>query len=624
MFMKKTLKKIIAGAMALTFLGTAFPVTEMVAKAAETAKTVNTEPIYYWYRPQNSDDIPKDTTFRILIIDQVSPATFEFRDQSMEFYGGKEYYYLSKNYTRLGNNFEMSVTHLSGDVKYQIDFGADEFFTVGDLNTPYARRLKEVTKGTERDADGYTGWIDGSMYKRHKSINSSNVEENSPLIRLSSTEKGFSRTRNCYQMMYWNANTAVITDFATINSRLQNEYQYMFGQTDIFEFVVNPKDPAGENKAYTQENSYLSHIMNAGTKNNAGDMDEALYFSYFNQNVWNAETASISSYIKKVTSSYANQGYYNVYNIPSEVSGPHWTWQRKGNVQQFLYYDEYSAFLKNPTTLGILRASTADLTNEIEFRNRKTSDTRDGFTRPALTNGLLKLPKIYIGVPNRGISEMKPNNGSSNTYTVPEKGTELIANNTYLRADRKLVVNKGCTLVISGWLILHGELEVNGGTVIVDSGGAIVYLDRDANQNNAFGKDIILKNCTFIIMDGGKVVANRIEMNNSNIINYGLFMSNWDSRSNSNIEFRRYSTGYESVSRVYPSCRLSNNKFIETNKDNGYPKELTIERGSSYPGNGGISGNTSRIIVSDMANKYNVHSDSTFQHIKSETYYEKQ
>ena len=624
MFMKKkAIKRFVAGLMGAVFFTTAFPLTEMTAKAE-----VNTDPIYYWYRPQNSDDIPKDTTFRILLLDEVEGRNEDFtiENTTVKLTGGKEYYYLKNNYSHsTGGNLELAPTHITGDLKYQIDYGADEFFTVGDLDTPYARRLNEVAKGTARDADGYTGWIDTDLYTRHKSKNSAGTQENSPLIRISTTNSFKAGIPlNC---LFWNNTWGILTDTTTINNNLQNNFVHMQGQTDIFEFVVNPDNVAGENKAYTQESSYISYFTNKEGKGNGQDYDCALYFQYLDSNIWNYEVGALNKTLNdKIKFYYTGNGSgVSVSNIPATATGHNWTWARSGSDTGYYTSYEFGQIRSNLVMLGTVTISTTAMTGELNFRYRAKRDERGQYNPEALANGLLKLPKIYIGVPNRGVSELKPNNGSTNTFTVPENQTELIANNTYLRADRKLVVKKGSTLIVSGWLILHGELEVDGGTVIVDSGGTIVYLDRNINYNNAFSRDICLKNCTFIIMDGGKVVSNRFDMNNSTIINYGLFMSNWDKRVNSNYEGRRYSTCYESVNRIYPSYALAKKTFIKTNEGNGYPDRVILERGTYFPGNYKISGNTSKIIVSDMANKYNASCDySDSQHIKPQTYYEKQ
>ena len=619
------LRKLTAAVMGTVFFFTAFPVTEM-AKAE-----VKTDPIYYWYKPQSSDDIPKDTTFRILMIDQVQGgASFtqsNMASTKVEVKGEPEYYYFSNSYTRVNGDYELQISHLTGDVKYQIDLSSDEFFTMGDLNTPYARRLNEVAIGTEKDAKGYTGWVDSEVYKRHKSINSAGAEEVSPLIRIS-TKDSFGSIWDTFDYLAYNGaahdfNYTYFSDHSAVDSRYQADFSKHYkNMGDIFEFVVNTKNPAGENSAYTQQSAYISHISNKTKSTSAFDYDEALYFSYYSQRQWDIEVPPIQSELKSKASVYIdnNNGITYVSDIPTTIKSKKWTL----NSPSSYTFGSYSTWNNNPQCVGTLSFSTSDLYCEPVFRQATIRDER-GFCREALTAGLLKLPKIYIGIPNRGVSEIKPNNGSTNTFTIPKDQTELIANNSYLRADRKLVVPSGTTLIVSGWLILHGELEVTGGTVIVDSGGCICYLDKDACYSNAFSRDLLVNNSTFIIMDGGKVVATRFETNNSSIINYGLFMTNWDKRVNSTYEARRYSTTYESVDRVYPSYQLANKNFIETGKDNGYPSGLTLVDGNCFAGNYKISGNTSKIIVSDMANKYRAKFDySDSQHIKQETYYEKQ
>ena len=633
---RKVTKRLTALAMAIVFFFTAFPVTEVAKAAGSPSK----EPIYYWYRPQNSDDIPKDQTFRILMIDEVNGGGRTFTDTSYEgttvtfqVDGGKEYYYLKGgSFNRNGNHsgYELALTKLSDSVSHQIDFGANEFFTIGDLGTPYCRRLKEVENSNERDKDGYTGWVSGEFYKRHQSKNSANVDENSPLIRIS-INGDFSTVNNTYNQLYYQVNTnqkyGGEYDLVTSNSKVQDNYKdnfsYMRNSNDIFEFVVNPDYKAGENAAYTQEGTYISHVMLKQSKTSAETYDEALYFSYFSGHLYDSEISQdirpqLNNKMRITANAQAGVWHYN--DIPSYVKGT--TWEFKSTKTSA---SSGSSRIFALESFGTVHMNTKNLNSEMVFRSRDSRDSRDPYSRTALTSGLLHLPKIYIGIPNHNVSEIKPNNASTNTYTVPKDQTELIANNSYLRGDRKMIVPKGATLIVSGWLILHGELVIDGGTVIVDSGGCISYLEQTEVGKNDFGGDAEVNNSTFIIMQGGKVNFKHFTGNNSTIINYGLFMTDYDYRVNTTLEARRYSTTYESAGLVYPTYSLAKKNFTDTGKGNGYPSNLTVTNGTDYPGNGGIKGNTSKIIVSDMANKYsNPNKDKTNQHIQPETYYEKQ
>ena len=600
------------------------------------------DPLYRWVRVRSIDDIPEPgKPFKILMMDRVSATEDDPNDDTdgkwkndrfssgdgkaeIEFYGGDQIYYLGKTVDDDTGNLEIQLTLLTGNNLYQVDYGGEEFITIGDLDTPDAVRLIEDMDDTS-SADyqkGYVGWVNEEMATRHLSTNRDGVKRSSPLIKIS-TNNNFTHTANTLDWCTFGSNT-YMTNWTRLTKHQQNAGNSFHNFNNIFELVVTSDkyEKAGYNAAYTEADCFISHPMSKLGGDSAYSADEALYFTYYSSHINDLEYAKIGNIPKGSTSNY-NKWMGPVYLKHWECQYYHGRrWVSTGNGGYYIYWDNYN-----------IRVNTARTAANPVFRYKNKTDDRDKYTQYGHNKNLLNLPIIYIGRTDNGLSELAPNGegADANAYVVREGETLNINNTTYIRSNRKIKVEKGGTLAVggTGWLCIHGTLVVDGGTVIVDGGGCIAYLDRDTAYNTPSNgkRDIQMKNkATMIILAGGKVAACAFEAYDSSIINYGLFISGWDYRQRTQMECRRNSTTYEGVERVYPTYVLSSRYFTKTGEGSGIPERVFMITGNDFVGHGSSS-DKSKIIISDMKNLYKSYNDekrTDNRHVPTENYYEKQ
>ena len=123
---------------------------------------------------------------------------------------------------------------------------------------------------------------------------------------------------------------------------------------------------------------------------------------------------------------------------------------------------------------------------------------------------------------------------TQNEFTDDE-GKPNTTGGTILKAGRKLVINKGAVVSISGHFINNGTILINGGTLLIRENGAVFpYNPGGNNAKNGCGSVKVINGGTIIIQNGGALYAglsdsdgNPVDFSldsNATIINQGLLV----------------------------------------------------------------------------------------------------
>ncbi len=587
--------------------------------------------MWHWYRPKSVDDVPKDETFRLLII--CSSPNYEFKNMANDLHkieGGAVRYISvyddgpegSIDRRSHANHYNCAVA--TREMLQVVDLTKDEFYSVDDFYTPYARVIKEDEPGTERPEDGLSGHStvsakDSAIYKeyfqrakfedkytttlaesgRHYSRDKDGGDVLSPLIRIADCDRFTSY--DCYvtanhkldeKRHYHISNMWPFSDedyylyfSRTFKSFCDSSHRDEDGADDVFELTVNPNPNRTtglcDEDAGFYVNGATSFIQHPGLSGN----DTTLAFEYYNSMMhwveYNNAQDNESEYMCDY-SGFKKLDYWWVGDCGSK-----WDWWE---------------FYKDSLTV---KESSNEKWVDPQFSiNKLFSLTVTPEEKIIRENKLRVTPIIYIGVKS-GISTITGNK-RSDEFVVEAGKTENIQNVTLIPKNMTMTISEDATLIVGGWLVVEGVLKLmNNATLIVDTGGLVSYLSERSLRRMHGSKLILGPNSTTIILQGGMIIGANIEQNNSRIINYGYFGFGTLGYSedicysmvNSILEARRNST----TKKFALKSKDLSEMWIKRDKKTGLSKDI-VPSGYGEVINNLKMDNDSKIIASDMIN----------------------
>lgn len=647
--------------------------------------------VWHWYIPKSTDDIPKDTTFRLLMIDKCDSYSFKNLASDLHQIGGGDnvYRYISTKDMRANGsqNLYSRDNHLncavaSAEMMDIVQYDKDEFYSIEDFDTPYARVITEDDPGSGRSVDGLTGHLekdevftqymsqvneeleksDYSSDKylkelfttgRHYSRNKEGADVLSPLIRISK-EDDF-RENKCF---YLEPHYLESHKQYKVWGLISDDYYYLWmrrvyesfsqwkytkdrpGATDIFELTVNPnpKRTTGllynvgksDQSAYIQVPYDLRRVDGYDTYEKKdvwqySSTDCTLTFEYYN---------SFMHYIEINTSLNKPKYYQTDYDGYRKLD--FWYVGDSGGESDWWYFNKDTLTVREKTEEKWVDPQF--WVNSLNFNGATDANVHvihsdeDG-------KAIRVAPRIYIGVKD-GSSKITGNGSKYGNYSayyyVKDGKIENIQNITLIPRGMHMVVEKDAVLIVGGWLVVEGELEVKG-TMIIDSGGLVSYLGsetlkvnaKDAlNYSNNYGTIELLGGSNTIVLKGGRLVpAKYKQYDDSSIINYGFvglgIPTLTSMTSGAVFEARRGSSTYRGVYKVKDFSNMWISKDKNTDSGTGIPCTSYDLLGSSIP----MSKVEGKIVVSDMANTFyfgrTTDSNNMVVDVKYETYYEK-